>query len=111
MNDFFSLTENDNIRLEAQKPLCMSTQYGPEYYGDFLCSWLSEGERKSVKNLVIDAVNVIPEFADNPEVNSVLCEVLKLREDEEESPDEALKSSSNRGNDVLNLMTLLFKSN
>ena len=111
MNDFFKLTENDNIRLEAQKPLCMPTQFGPEYYGDFLCSWLSESERKSVKNLVLDAVKVIPEFADNPEVNSVLCEVLKLREDEAESPDEALKSSANRGNDVLNLMTLLFKNN
>ncbi len=111
MNDFFTLSENDNIRLEAQKPLCMSTQYGPEYYGDFLCSWLSEDERKSVKNLVIDAVKVIPEFADNPEVNSVLCEVLKLREDDEESQQEALKSSLNRGKDVLNLMTLLFKNN
>ena len=56
-------------------------------------------------------LHIVPEFADNPEVNSVLCEVLKLREDDAESPDEALKSSSNRGNDVLNLMTLLFKSN
>ena len=111
MNDFFTLTENDNIRLESQKPLCMPTQYGPEYYGDFLCSWLSEGERKSVKNLVINAANVIPEFMNNPEVNSVLCEVLKLREDEEESQEESLKSSANRGNDVLNLMTLLFKNN
>ncbi len=60
---------------------------------------------------MINAANVIPEFANNPEVNSVLCEVLKLREDEEESQEEMLKSSSNRGNDVLNLMTLLFKNN
>ncbi len=111
MNDFFRLSEEDNMRLEAQKPLCMPTQYGPEYYGDFLCSWLSEGERKCVKNLVIHAADVIPEFADNPEVNSVLCEVLKLREDEEESQEEALKSLSVRGNEVLNLMTLLFKNN
>lgn len=111
MNDYFRLTEDDNIRLEAQKPLDLPTQYGPEYYGEFLCAWLSEDERKSVRNLAVDAVGFMPEFANNPEVNSILCEVLKLREDEEISEKELRKSTNERGNEVVKLMALLFKNN
>ena len=111
MNDFFALTEDDNIRLEAQKPLDSPTQYGPDYYGEFMCAWLSDSERKSVRNLLLDAVNFLPDFKDNPEVNSIACEVLRLREDEEIPPDELKKSTKERGRDVLKLMTLLFKNN
>ena len=111
MNNYFKLTDDDNIRLEAQKPLNLPTQYGPDYYGEFLCSWLSEDERKSVRNLALNIVSFIPEFANNPEVNSVLCEFLKLREDEEIPPEVMMKSPSELGNEVLKLMTLLFKGN
>ena len=111
MNDFFALTEDDNIRLESQKPLDSPTQYGPDYYGEFMCAWLSDSERKSVKNLLLDAVSFLPDFKDNPEVNSIVCEVLRLREDEEISPDELRKNTKEKGRDVLKLMTLLFKNN
>ncbi len=111
MNDYFALTEDDNIRLEAQKPLNLPTQYGPDYYGEFLCSWLSEDERKSVKGLILHAVSFMPEFGENPEVNSILCEVMKLRESEEPTPADLAKTAHDWGNEVLNLMTLLFKSN
>ncbi len=110
MNDFFTLTEEDNLRLEAQKPLNLPTQYGPDYYGDFLCAWLSEDERKSLKYLMLDAVSFMPEFGNNPEVNSILCEVMKLREDEEMSAAEFGKNPIDRGSTVLKLMTLLFKN-
>ncbi len=110
MNDYFKLTEDDNIRLEAQKPLNLPTQYGPDYYGEFLCSWLSEDERKSVKYLVLDVLSFMPEFGNNPEINSILCEFMKLREDEEIPASEMSKSSSDRGTEVLKLMTLLFKN-
>ena len=110
MNDFFVLTEGDNVRLEAQKPLDLPTQYGPEYYGEFLCSWLSEDERKTLRNMIIHAASLLPEFNNNPEVNSILCEVLKLREDEEISEIEKSKSEKMRGNEVLKLMNLLFKN-
>ena len=111
MNDYFALTDDDNIRLEAQKPLNLPTQYGPDYYGDFLCSWLSEDERKSIKGLMLHAVSFMPEFGENPEVNSILCEVMKLREDEEPTQEELSRSSSDWGREVLNLMNLLFKTN
>ena len=111
MNDYFMLTDEDNIRLEAQKPLNLPTQYGPDYYGEFLCSWLSDGERKSLRNLALDAVSFMPEFGNNPEVNSILCEVLKLREDEELSEQELRKTTRERGNEVIRLMGLLFKNN
>ena len=111
MNNYFKLTDDDNIRLEAQKPLNLPTQYGPDYYGEFLCAWLSEDERKSVRNLSLNIVSFIPEFANNPEVNSVLCEFLKLREEEEIPPEVIIKSPSELGNEVLKLMALLFKSN
>lgn len=111
MNDYFTLNDDDNMRLEAQKPLNLPTQYGPEYYGEFLCSWLSENERKSVKGLILHAVSFMPGYGGNPEVNSILCEVMKLREDEEMSPEDSAKSASDWGNEVLKLMTLLFKSN
>ena len=110
MNDFFTLTEEDNIRLEAQKPLNLPTQYGPDFYGDFLCAWLSEDERRSLKYLMLDAVSFIPEFDNNPEVNSILCEVMKLREDEEMLATEVGKSTMDRGNTVLKLMNMLFKN-
>ncbi|MBQ6971542.1 MAG: TerB N-terminal domain-containing protein [Synergistaceae bacterium] len=111
MNDYFALTDEDNMRLEAQKPLNLPTQYGPEYYGDFLCSWLSESERKSIKGLILQAVDFMPGYGGNPEVNSILCEVLRLKEDEEPTQEELAKTSSAWGSEVLNLMTLLFKSN
>ncbi|MBQ9390125.1 MAG: TerB N-terminal domain-containing protein [Synergistaceae bacterium] len=111
MNEYFKLTDDDNLRLEAQKPLNLPTQYGPEYYGEFLCGWLSENERKSIKGLILHAVSFMPEFGGNPEVNSILCEVMKLREDEAPSPEDAGKTANDWGNEVLNLMTLLFKNN
>ena len=110
MNDYFTLTDDDNIRLEAQKILNLPTQYGPDYYGDFLCAWLSEDERKKLKYLMLDAVSFMPEFADNPEVNSILCEVMKLREDEESPAEELVRNQIERGSIVLKLMTLLFKN-
>ena len=110
MNDYFTLTDDDNIRLEAQKILNLPTQYGPDYYGDFLCAWLSEDERKKLKYLMLDAVSFMPEFADNPEVNSILCEVMKLREDEEIPAEELVRNQIERGSIVLKLMTLLFKN-
>ena len=110
MNEFFALTEGDNIRLEAQKPLNLPTQYGPEYYGEFLCAWLSDDERKTLRNMIIHAASMLPEFNNNPEVNSILCEVLRLREDEELSELEKSKSEKMRGNEVLKLMNLLFKN-
>ena len=109
MNDFFKLTDEENIRLEAQRVLDLPTQYGPDYYGEFLCAWLSEDERKAVKYLVLDIVGIMPEFANNPEVNSILCEFLKLDENEEIPPEELVKKSGNRGNAVLKIMNLLFK--
>ncbi|MBQ4430556.1 MAG: hypothetical protein II877_03555, partial [Synergistaceae bacterium] len=53
MNEYFTLTEEDNIRLEAQRVLDLPTQYGPEYYGEFLCAWLSDDERKTLRNTII----------------------------------------------------------
>ena len=111
MNDYFTLSDDDNMRLEAQKPLNLPTQYGPEYYGEFLCAWLSENERKSIKGLILHAVSFMPGYGGNPEVNSILCEVMKLREDEEMSKEDSAKTASDWGNEVLSLMTLLFKSN
>ena len=61
--------------------------------------------------MILHAVSFMPEFGGNPEVNSILCEVMKLRESEEPSAEDLAKSASTWGNEVLNLMTLLFKSN
>lgn len=110
MNDFFPLSEEDNIRLEAQKPLNLPTQYGPDFYGEFMCSWLSEAERKAVRNLVLDAVSFMPGFGGNPEVNSILCEYLGLRESEEISAQDMKKSPKDKGAEVMKLMALLFKN-
>lgn len=110
MNDFFPMTDEENIRLEAQKPLNLPTQYGPEYYGEFLCAWLSENERKSLKNMVLSAVSFMQEFGDNPEVNSVLCEYLGLNENEELTELELTKTPKEWGNDILKLSALLFKN-
>ena len=110
MNDFFVLSDEDNIRLEAQRLLDLPTQYGPDYYGEFMCAWLSENERKSVKYLVLDIVSFMPEFGNNPEVNSILCEFLKLDEDEQTPPEEIMKKPGDRGSEVLKLMGMLFKN-
>ena len=109
LNDFFKLTEEDNIRLEAQRVLDLPTQYGPDYYGEFLCAWLSEEERKAVKYLILDIVSFMPEFGNNPEVNSILCEFLKLDENEQTPPEELTKKTSDRGSEILKVMNLLFK--
>ena len=111
MDDYFTLTDDDNLRLDAQRVLNLPTQYGPDYYGEFLCAWLSEDERKSVRGLILNALSFMPEFGNNPEVNSILCEVMKLREDEELSAEDLGKTASDWGLEVLNLMTMLFKSN
>ena len=75
-----------------------------------MCAWLSENERKSVKYLVLDIVSFMPEFGNNPEVNSILCEFLKLDEDEETPPEEVMKKPGDRGSEVLKLMGMLFKN-
>ncbi len=111
MNDFFVLTEEENVRLEAQRVLDLPTQYGPDYYGEFLCAWLSEDERKSLKYLILDAVSFMPEFGNNPEVNSILCEYLKLDEEEERPAEENMKTTGDRGTEVLKIMNMLFKNN
>lgn len=111
LNDFFVLSDDDNIRLEAQKVLNMPTQYGVDYYGEFLCSWLSDEEREKVKYLVLDILSFMPEFANNPEVNSILSEFLKLRADDEPTPEEASKNSGERGSEILKVMGMLFKNN
>lgn len=110
MNDFFPLTEDENIRLESQKPLNLPTQYGPDFYGEFLCAWLSDAERKAVRNLALDAVSFMPGYGGNPEVNSILCEVLQLREDEEIPEQELRRSPKDKGAQVMKVMTLLFKN-
>ena len=110
MNDYFQLTDEENMRLEAQKPLNMPTQYGPDYYGEFLCAWLSEEERKGLKNLVLSALSFMPEFGNNPEVNSILCEYLNLREDEPMTDQEASRTPKEWGNQVMKLLALLFKN-
>ena len=111
LNDFFALSDDDNIRLEAQRLLDMPTQYGVDYYGEFLCSWLSEEERKKVKYLVIEILSFMAEFANNPEVNSILCEFLKLREDEETPVNELNKNPGDRGSEILKILGMLFKNN
>ncbi len=111
MNECFPLTEEDNIRLEGQKPLNLSTQYGPEYYGDFLCEWLSDTERKTLRNFILGAVSFLPEFGDNPEVNSVLCEFLRLDENEEIPEQELNKSLKERGKETMKVLSPLFKNN
>lgn len=110
MNDFFPMSDDDNIRLEAQKPLNLPTQYGPDYYGEFLCAWLSEAERKSIKNMILCAVSFMPEFGNNPEVNSVLCEYLGLDENEELTEQELTRTPKEWGIELLKLGTLLFKN-
>ena len=110
MNDFFTLSDDENIRLEAQRTINLPTQYGPDYYGEFLCAWLSEDERRKVKYLVLEILSFMPEFANNPEVNSILCEFLKLREDEETPAEELAKISGDRGNEILKIMGMLFKN-
>ena len=110
MSECFPITDDDNIRLEGQKPL-VPTQYGPEYYGDFLCAWLSEDERKTVRNFMLEAVSFMPEFGNNPEVNSVLCEVLKLREDEEIPEKELRKPLREKGKEAMKVLVPLFKNN
>ncbi|MBR0252180.1 MAG: TerB N-terminal domain-containing protein [Synergistaceae bacterium] len=110
LNEYFALSEEDNFRLEAQKLLNLPTQYGAEYYGEFLCSWLSEDERKTVKYLVLDILSFMPEFANDPDLNSILCEIMKLRESEETPPKELVKSATERGKEVVKIMTLLFKN-
>ena len=110
MNEYFVLSDDDNIRLEAQKPLDLPTQYGPDYYGEFLCAWLSETERKGLKNLVLSALSFMPAFGNNPEVNSILCEYLELREDEEMTEQESRRTPKEWGNEVMKLLALLFKN-
>ena len=110
MNEFFPLSEDENIRLEAQKPLNSPTQYGPDFYGEFLCAWLSDVERKAVRNLALEAVSFMPGYGGNPEVNSILCEVLQLREDEEIPELELRRSPKDKGAQVMKVMTLLFKN-
>ena len=111
LNDFFVLTDEDNVRLEAQKVLDMPTQYGIDYYGEFVCSWFSDDERKKIKYLILDILSFMPEFANNPEVNSILSEFMKLREDDEIPPEEASKTSGERGGEILKIMGMLFKNN
>ena len=111
MSECFPLTEDDNIRLERQKPLNVATQYGPDYYGGFLCEWMSEAERKTIRNFMLAAVSFMPEFGNNPEVNSILCEFLKLNENEEIPEQELKKSLREKGKDTMKVLIPLFKNN
>ena len=110
LNEFLPMSEDENIRLEAQKPLNLPTQWGPEFYGEFLCSWLSEKERRAVRNLALDAVSLLQGYGGNPEVNSILCEVLGLNESEEIPEKEMKKSPKDKGAEVMKMMALLFKN-
>ena len=111
LNDFFVLSDDENFRLEAQRLLDMPTQHSIDYYGEFLCAWLSEEERKKIKYLVLEILSFMPEFANDPAVNSILCEFLKLREDEETPTEELNKTPGDRGSEILKILGMLFKNN
>lgn len=111
LNDYFNLTEDDNIRLEEQRLLNLPTQHDAEYYGEFVSMWLSSHERITLKNFLLNFMDFLPELKENSDLKSKTCEVLGVRENTEPSIEAQAKTPKELGSEVLNLMTLLFKSN
>ncbi len=111
LNDYFQLTDDDNIRLEAQRLLNLPTQHDAEFYGEFVSMWLSSHERITLKNFILNFLSFLPEFQNNPALKTRTCEILGVRENTDPSPEQLAKTNQELGREILNLMTLLFKNN
>ena len=111
LNDYFDLTEDDNIRLEEQRLLNLPTQHNAEYYGEFVSMWLSSRERTTLKNFLFSFIEFLPELKENTSLKSKICEILGVRENTEQSQEFLTKTHNELGKEVLTLMNLLFKSN
>ncbi len=111
LNDYFNLTDADNIRLEAQKVLNLPTQHDSEFYGEFIGVWLSVEEKIKFKNFVLNVLDFMPEFRDNDELRLRACVNLGVKASTEPKPEERHLPPSNLGAQIVKIMSMLFKDN
>ena len=108
LNDYFTLSTEDNFRLEAQRWLHLPAPHPPEHYGEFIQVWLQDEDRAVLRNFLIDCLSLFPDAqARADELKAAICAVLSIADDappplEEQAPKE-------RGDKILKILAPLFK--
>ena len=110
LNLYFNLSDDDNIRLDAQKFLNLPTQHDPEYYGEFISVWLSVEEKIKFKYFILSVIDFMPELRDNEDIRPRLCSILSVK-DTEPTPEQKRTPPSNLGAEIVKILSMLFKNN
>lgn len=79
MNDYFRLTTDDNVRLEAQHMLMFAGSgiKPPEFYGDFIQVWLQDDERSELRDVIFDCISIFPQISTD-EAKLRICTALAV---------------------------------
>ena len=109
MNDYFSLSTEDHVRLDAQRWLDLPSPYPPEYYGEIVQFWLQEEDRGGLRNFLMDFLSFLPEVrAALDEMRGRIAAALGIAEDA--APPFAEQATQERGQATLRLLTPLFRN-
>ena len=79
LNDYFTLSTEDHVRLEAQQWLDLPTPYPPAFYGEFIQVWLQDEDRGVLRDFLIDCLSLFPDaLARADSLRTVICGALNL---------------------------------
>ncbi|MCR4819456.1 MAG: TerB N-terminal domain-containing protein [Fretibacterium sp.] len=128
LSDYFTLSTEDHIRLEAQQWIHLPAPYPPEFYGEFIQIWLQEEDRSTLRDFLIDFLSLFPDAqARADSLRTAICAALHLPDTpsapqeketasagEELTPEEASPEKKNeptpreRGEKILKILEPLF---
>lgn len=109
LNDYFVLSTDDNVRLEAQSRLNLPAPYPPEYYGELIQVWFQDEENRAVlRNFILDALSFLSEAQLNPEtLRTKVCGALGITADTPPLPKD--QPTAERGTALLKILAPFFK--
>jgi len=79
LNDYFTLSTEDQVRLEAQRWLHLPAPYPPEFYGEFIQVWLQDEDRGILRDFLIDFLSLFPDAQARADtLRTAICAALSL---------------------------------
>ena len=109
LNNYFSLSTEDNVRLDAQRLLDVPSPHTAEYFGEFLQVWFQGGELADLRNFFFDCLSFLPETQGGGEVlKGKVCAALNIGLDA--APPYEERAPLERGEAIVKMLSPLFKN-
>ncbi|MCR5346364.1 MAG: TerB N-terminal domain-containing protein [Fretibacterium sp.] len=123
LNDYFTLSTEDQVRLEAQRWLHLPAPYPPEFYGEFIQVWLQDEDRGVLRDFLIDCLSLFPDAKARADtLRGAICSALNIPDippapaggenGGQETPSDEKKeeiSPRERGDRIIKILAPLFK--